>query len=59
MRRIIERTAEKGGVVAYSEMTGYANGTRNQEMGYGRINVYHSLDYSDIMIKDWPGDNRN
>jgi subtilisin family serine protease len=56
VRQIIEQTAEKVGVVPYSEMAGYANGTRNQEMGYGRINVYHSLDYSNIMIKDWPGD---
>ena len=25
-------------------------------MGYGRINVLRSLDFSDVMIKDWAGD---
>lgn len=56
VRNIIEQTAAKVGAVPYDEVTGYPNGTRNQEMGYGRIDVFHALDYADAMIKDWPGD---
>jgi len=56
VRNIIERTAEKVGVVAYSETAGYPNGTWNQEMGYGRINVLRALDNADMMIKDWWND---
>lgn len=56
VRNIIERTAEKVGNVPYADTTGYPNGTWNQEMGYGRINVFRSLDFADVMIKDWPGD---
>jgi hypothetical protein len=26
-------------------------------MGHGRIDVFQALDFSDTMIKDWPGDN--
>ncbi len=56
VRALIERTAEKVGVVAYAETTGYANGTWNQEMGYGRINVMRALDAADVYIKDNTGD---
>lgn len=56
IRNFIERSAQKTGVVAYAETAGRPNGTWNQEMGYGRINVFRSLDSADIMIKDWPGD---
>jgi subtilisin family serine protease len=56
VRSIIERTAEKVGVVAYADTPGYPNGTWNQEMGYGRINVLRALDLADVMIKDAPGD---
>lgn len=59
VRNIIERTAEKVGVVAYAEAAGHPNGTWNQEMGYGRINVFRALDLADIMIKDAPADNGN
>lgn len=56
VRNIIEKTAEKVGSLAYAEQAGFDNGTRNQEMGYGRINVFRALDQSDVMIKDWSGD---
>jgi subtilisin family serine protease len=56
VRRIIETSAAKVGALAYAETAGFANGTRNQEMGYGRIDVFRALDMADIMIKDWAGD---
>ncbi len=56
VRNIIERTAEKVGTIAYAETPGYPNGTWNQDMGYGRINVLQALDFADVMIKDWSGD---
>jgi subtilisin family serine protease len=56
VRAIIENTAEKVGAVAYADTLGRPNGTWNQEMGYGRINVYRALDFADVMIKDAPSD---
>lgn len=56
VRNIIERTAEKVGTVAYAETSGYANGTWNDEMGYGRINVLRALDFAEVMVRDYPGD---
>jgi subtilisin family serine protease len=56
VRAIIERTTEKVGVVAYADVPGHFNGTWNQEMGYGRVNVFRALDAADVLIKDAPGD---
>ena len=56
VRNTIERTAAKVGTLAYAEQTGFPNGTRNQEMGYGRIDAFQALDIADVMIKDWSGD---
>ena len=56
VRAIIERSPEKVGAVPYASTAGYANGTWNQELGYGRINVLRALDCADVMIRDWSGD---
>lgn len=56
VRKIIEQTAEKTGGYAYVEDAIHRSGSWNQEPGYGRINVFHALDFADVMIRDWPGD---
>ena len=56
IRAIIERTAAKVGSGPYADVPGFPNGTRTPELGYGRIDVWHSLDFADVMIRDWPGD---
>ncbi|MGY5210053.1 S8 family serine peptidase [Nocardia gipuzkoensis] len=43
IRDVIERTAAKVGTVPYANEAGYPNGTRNDEMGYGRIDVLAAL----------------
>jgi hypothetical protein len=57
IRNLIERTAAKVGTGAYVEVPGFPNGIRTPQMGYGRINVFHALDFADVMIRDWSGDN--
>lgn len=56
VRNIIEKTAAKVGTIAYADNPDFPNGTRNQEMGYGRIDAFQGLDFADVMIKDWSGD---
>jgi subtilisin family serine protease len=43
VRAVIESTADKVGTVAYAVEPGHPNGTWNEQMGYGRINVYEAL----------------
>lgn len=56
VRNIIERTADKVGTLAYAVNPTYPNGTWNNQLGYGRINVGKGLDFADVYIKDFPGD---
>lgn len=56
IRNIIERTAAKVGTLTFTEDADFPNGIRNQESGYGRIDVFRALDFADSMIKDWSGD---
>jgi subtilisin family serine protease len=56
VRSIIEKTAEKVGGYTYAEDPAHPSGTWNNEMGYGRINVFRALDFADAYIKDNPAD---
>lgn len=52
IRSIIQKTAEKVGGYAYGHDPAHHSGTWNNEMGYGRINVFRALDFADAYIKD-------
>ena len=56
VRDIIERTAAKVGTTAYVNDPARPNGPTNAQMGYGRIDVHHGLDFADVSIGDWWGD---
>ncbi|MFC7501110.1 S8 family serine peptidase [Nocardioides sp. CPCC 206347] len=43
VRNIIEKTAAKVGTVPYANVSGHPNGTWNNQMGYGRIDVHAAL----------------
>jgi subtilisin family serine protease len=55
VRELIDRTADKVGG-AYADAAGFPNGTRNNEMGYGRVNMFRALDEGDVLIRDYPAD---
>jgi len=57
VRTIIEQTAEKKGGYTYTYDIPHPNGIWNQDMGYGRINVFRALNFADVHIKDSPLDN--
>ncbi len=58
VRNIIERTCEKvsPAVYTYAYNPAKPSSTWNNEMGYGRINVFWALDFADVYIKDNPVD---
>jgi hypothetical protein len=56
VRDAIERTAAKVGTTPYVDNPAMPNGVSNDQMGYGRIDVYQGLDFADISINDWWGD---
>ena len=56
IRSIIERTADKTGATPYAVNAAYPNGSWNDQLGYGRINLFSGIDFADVMIKDFPAD---
>jgi hypothetical protein len=51
VRQIIERTTDKVVTAgAYLESPRYPNGTRNSEVGYGRINPKRALSFAITLI---------
>jgi subtilisin family serine protease len=51
VRRIIETTAAKVGTVPYATVAGHPNGTWNEQMGYGRIDVHAALRAASRVVK--------
>jgi hypothetical protein len=56
VRSIIERTAFKPPNAVFADDPRYPNGTRNAELGYGRIDAFRAVDFADVMIRDDPSD---
>ncbi|HSO68592.1 MAG TPA: S8 family serine peptidase [Arachnia sp.] len=56
VRNIIETTAAKVGTVAYATTPGYGNGTWNNQMGYGRIDVLKAIQSVKIVKIKWEDD---
>jgi subtilisin family serine protease len=51
VRRIIESTAAKTGPLPYANVSGHPNGTWNEQLGYGRIDVYAALRAASRVVK--------
>jgi subtilisin family serine protease len=56
IRAVIERTAVKPAALAFADDPAYPHGSRNAEVGYGRIDAYRAVDFADVMIRDYPDD---
>jgi subtilisin family serine protease len=50
IRTAIEVSAAKVGSLPYAVQAGFPNGTRNQEMGYGRIDIPAALEAAEKMV---------
>lgn len=44
VKDLLEQTTDKAGSYSYSHVVGYPNGTRNNEMGYGRVNAARAVE---------------
>lgn len=54
IRTIIERTALKVGAIPYSDE--FPNGLHNGALGFGVANAYRALDFADVHIRHYEGD---
>ena len=50
VRDIIETTAAKVGSASYSVQSGFPNGSRNQQMGYGRIDAGRAAETAGLLF---------